>query len=54
MRENRLILLAHILRKEETKAVILVKIMYVDWKRWRGRPKKYWGDLMASNMRNID
>ena len=43
MRENRLRWLGHVLRREETEAVRLVKEMYVDGKRGRGRPKKRWG-----------
>ena len=40
MRENILRWLRHVLRREETEAVRLVKEMYVDGKKWRGRPKK--------------
>ena len=53
MRENRLRWLGHVLRREETEAVRLVREMHVVGKRGRGRPKKRWGDVMASDMRKV-
>ena len=43
MRENRLRWLGHVLRREETEAVRLVREMHVVGKRGRGRPKKRCG-----------
>ena len=53
MRENRLRWLGHVLRREETEAVRLVREMHVVGKRGRGRLKKRWGDVMASDMRKV-
>jgi len=42
MRKNRLRWLGYVLRREETDTVRLVKGIYVERKRERGRPKKRW------------
>ena len=53
LRENRLRWLGHVLRREETEAVKLVREKHVVGKRGRGIPKKKWGDCMASDMRKV-
>lgn len=39
IKEIRLILLGHVLRRKDIEAVRLVKKMCVDGNKWRGRPK---------------
>jgi hypothetical protein len=49
MRENRLRLFGHEMRREETNAVRVVMKMNIEAK--RGRPKKRWLDTIENDMR---
>jgi len=41
----------YVLRRKETEAVELVKVMYVEGKRRRGRLKKRWLDVIENDMK---
>lgn len=45
--------LCNVLRRENTAAVWLVKEMFADGMRWRGKSKKRQRDVIASDMRKI-
>jgi len=51
MRENRFRWLGHVLRREKTKAVKLVKEIYVEGKRGRARPEMRWLDVIKIDMK---
>jgi hypothetical protein len=53
MREKRLKWLKHVLRREKSEVVRLVKDIFVNGKKRRGRPKKRWRNVMVSGMRKV-